>query len=164
MNQAVRHNTTVSVESRVPASALFQQLRDILRIDSSIEAAEYATELYFTQDDSFPVRVAMEFGEDDGRSPLFEDDDDDGYVNPHTPYAEISLSTDSGFVSKLQGDAKDLHAAILVELSDWFDDHGIDWGYYSDADTSGRWISGEFPKRFGNPEKVDLDEIALASR
>lgn len=162
MKQTARHTTTVSVESRVPAIALFSHVREILRIDASIEAVEYATELYFTKDDEFPVRVSMEFGEDDGNKPLFVDEDeDDGYVNPHTPYAELTLSTETTFKSSKGGTAKDLHALILTELAEWFDDHSIDWGYYSDSDSSGRWISGELPTRFGNPDKADLDEIAV---
>ena len=165
MNQAVAlHTTTVSVESRVSASALFQYIRELLRIDPSVEAVEYATELYFGKDDQFPVRVSMEFGEDDGTRRLFEDDDDeeDDYVNPHAPYAEVVLNTPENFTSPLGGRAKDLHALVLVNLAEWFDDHGIDWGYYSDADPAGRWISGESPAQFGNPEKVDYKDFEEA--
>ena len=162
MKQSIRrHTTTVSVESPVGATALFEHLREILRIDPAIDAVVYATELYFTQDDDFPVRVGIEFGEKDGHKPLFEDDEDDDYVNPHNPYAEVSLSTDANYKSNLGGSAQDLHALILNELAEWFDDHSIEWGYYTDADSLGRWISGEFPKKFGKPEKADLDEIAV---
>lgn len=162
MNQPVSYTTTVSVESRLSATALFEHIRELLSIDPSVEAVEYATELYFGKDDEFPVRVSMEFGEDDGARPLFEDDsdDDDDYVNPHNPYAEVVLTSDAGFKSIKGGSAKDLHAAILVSLAEWFDDHSIDWGYYTEADSLGRWISGEFPAKFGNPEKVDLEELA----
>ena len=160
MKQEDRYTTTVSVESPLSASALFEHLRHTLRISPSIEAVEYATEFYFSDDDNFPVRVGMEFGENDGHSPLFENEDED-YVELHTPYAELTLSSGASFSSAEGGSANDLHALVLVELAEWFDDHSVDWGYYTDADSTGRWISGEFPKRFGNPDIADLDEIAV---
>jgi len=162
MNQVARHSTTISVESKVSASALFEKAREVVHIDPSLEQVDYGTEMYFRNDDTLPVQISIEFGEDDGRKPLFEEDDEDDYVNPHIPYAELSLSTSAEYVSELGGTAKDLHAAILLELSEWFDDHSIEWGYYSDADKSGRWISGETPTRFGNPEKAALDSLAVS--
>jgi hypothetical protein len=161
MNAVAKFNTRVSIESKVPATALFSKLREILRINPALEAVTYATELYFDPDDDFIVQVNMEFGEEDGRKPLFEDGEDEDYVDEHTPYAEITLSTDTDYKTKLGGAPKDLHSLVLSELSEWLDDHSIEWGYYSDADKMGRWISGEFPVRFGNPDKADLDELAV---
>lgn len=162
MNAVALHNTTISVESRVSATALFEKLREILHISPSIEAIEYETELYFGRDDDFVVRIGMEFGEDDGHKLLFaSEDDEDEYVNPHAPYIEVTLSTDADYVSTHGGGAKDLHAAILVELAEWFDDHSAEWGYYTDADIKGNWVSGEYPTKFGNPIKIDLTDLII---